>query len=157
MWSLSGSTGRISFSPTGSSQVSQVIGRVHPALLQFHGDESPDFCAQFGLPFVKAYRVRSGVNSAVDALEYLRPFSRAAAWLFDSHVLWRDPYPLLTLMAGATVRQAMETGEPFAFDHRVVHDDGSVRLLYGAGRYFGVRILDIGFFRRLVPPEKRVY
>ena len=21
-------------------------------------------------------------------------------WLFDSHVLWRDPYPLLTLMAG---------------------------------------------------------
>jgi PAS domain S-box-containing protein len=32
------------------------------------------------------------------------------------------------------VRQAMATGEPFAFDHRVVHDDGSVRLLYGAGR-----------------------
>ena len=23
-------------------------------------------------------------------------------WLFDSHVLWREPYPLLTLMAGAT-------------------------------------------------------
>jgi len=23
-------------------------------------------------------------------------------WLFDSHVLWRDPYPLLTLMIGAT-------------------------------------------------------
>ena len=23
-------------------------------------------------------------------------------WLFDSHVLWRDPYPLLTLMAGAS-------------------------------------------------------
>src|SRR5438046_6121370 len=25
-----------------------------------------------------------------------------AGWLFDSHVLWRDPYPLLTLMAQAT-------------------------------------------------------
>src|SRR3954466_14693345 len=25
-------------------------------------------------------------------------------WLFDSHVLWRDPYPLLTLMAGVTER-----------------------------------------------------
>ena len=37
-------------------------------------------------------------------------------------------------MVDATVRQAIETGEPFAFDHRVVHDDGSVRLLYGAGR-----------------------
>ena len=69
-----------------AAQVSQVIGGVHPAMLQFHGEETPDFCAQFGLPYVKAYRVRSGVNSAVPALEYLRPFSRAAAWLFDSHV-----------------------------------------------------------------------
>ena len=64
------------------AQVSQVIGRVHPAMLQFHGDEAPDFCAQFGLPFVKACRMKEGVS----ALEYLRPFSRAAAWLFDSHV-----------------------------------------------------------------------
>ena len=27
-------------------------------------------------------------------------------WLFDSHVLWRDPYPLLTLMAQATTTTA---------------------------------------------------
>ncbi|MEA2518578.1 MAG: hypothetical protein QOF49_658, partial [Chloroflexota bacterium] len=26
----------------------------------------------------------------------------AYGWVFDSHVLWRDPYPLLTLMAQAT-------------------------------------------------------
>ena len=65
-----------------AAQVSQVIGRVHPAMLQFHGDESPGFCAQFGLPYVKACRVKEGVA----ALEYLRPFSGAAAWLFDSHV-----------------------------------------------------------------------
>ena len=30
-------------------------------------------------------------------------------WLFDSHVLWRDPYPLLTLMAGATTRMRLGT------------------------------------------------
>ena len=65
-----------------AAQVAQVIGRVHPAMLQFHGDETPEFCAQFGLPFVKACRVRPGV----DALEYLRPFSRATAWLVDSFV-----------------------------------------------------------------------
>ena len=65
-----------------AAQVSQVIGRVHPAMLQFHGEETPEFCAQFGMPFVKTVRVKPGV----DALEYLRPFSRAAAWLFDSHV-----------------------------------------------------------------------
>jgi phosphoribosylanthranilate isomerase len=65
-----------------AAQVAQVIGRVHPAMLQFHGDESPEFCVQFGLPYVKACRMKQGVS----ALEYLRPFSQAAAWLFDSHV-----------------------------------------------------------------------
>jgi len=65
-----------------AAQVAQVLQRVRPGLLQFHGEEAPEFCAQFGVPFVKACRMRPGD----DALEYLRPFSRAAAWLFDSHV-----------------------------------------------------------------------
>ena len=73
-----------------AAQVAQVLQRVRPALLQFHGEETPEFCAQFGVPFVKACRVRGGVQgqkqAGDDALEYLRPFSRAAAWLFDSHV-----------------------------------------------------------------------
>jgi probable F420-dependent oxidoreductase len=30
-------------------------------------------------------------------------------WLFDSHVLWREPYPLLTLMAQATSRLRLGT------------------------------------------------
>jgi len=30
-------------------------------------------------------------------------------WIFDSHVIWRDPYPLLTLMAGATTRLRLGT------------------------------------------------
>jgi len=30
-------------------------------------------------------------------------------WLFDSHVLWHEPYPLLTLMAGATTRLRLGT------------------------------------------------
>lgn len=65
-----------------AAQVAQVIGRVRPGLLQFHGEESPEFCAQFGMPFVKAARVREGFG----LLEYLRPFSRASAWLLDSFV-----------------------------------------------------------------------
>ena len=67
-------------------QVAQVIGRVRPAMLQFHGEEAPQFCGQFGMPYVKAFRVRSGVSQSVDLLEYLRQFSSAAAWLLDSHV-----------------------------------------------------------------------
>ena len=65
-----------------AAQVAQVLQRVRPGLLQFHGEETPEFCGQFGVPFVKACRMKPGG----DALEYLRPFSRAAAWLFDSHV-----------------------------------------------------------------------
>jgi phosphoribosylanthranilate isomerase len=67
--------------PDGA-QVAQVIGTVKPSLLQFHGEESPAFCAEFGVPYVKACRMKPGI----DALKYLRPFSRASAWLFDSHV-----------------------------------------------------------------------
>jgi len=33
----------------------------------------------------------------------------AYGWLFDSHVLWRDPYPLLTLMAEATTTLRLGT------------------------------------------------
>jgi phosphoribosylanthranilate isomerase len=65
-----------------AAQVAQVIGRVRPAMLQFHGEETPQFCGEFGLPYIKACRVKAGL----DLLEYLRPFSRAAAWLLDSHV-----------------------------------------------------------------------
>ena len=69
-----------------AAQVAQVLGRVRPALLQFHGEETPQFCAQFGMPYVKACRVKRGVSAGVDLLEYLRPYSDAAAWLLDSFV-----------------------------------------------------------------------
>jgi phosphoribosylanthranilate isomerase len=69
-----------------AAQVAQVLGRVRPGVLQFHGEETPQFCAQFGIPFIKAARVKSGVTQGVDLIEYLRPFSGAAAWLLDSFV-----------------------------------------------------------------------
>jgi phosphoribosylanthranilate isomerase len=65
-----------------AAQIAQVIGRVKPGMLQFHGEETPEFCAQFGVPFVKACRIRPGI----DVLQYLQPFARAAAWLVDSFV-----------------------------------------------------------------------
>ena len=65
-----------------AAEVYTVLERVCPAMLQFHGEEDPVFCAQFGVPYLKACRVKPGV----DLLEYLRPFSGAAGWLLDSHV-----------------------------------------------------------------------
>ena len=41
-------------------RVAQVIGRVHPSMLQFHGEETPAFCRSFGLPYLRAVRVRPG-------------------------------------------------------------------------------------------------
>jgi phosphoribosylanthranilate isomerase len=65
-----------------AAEVHEVVARVRPSMLQFHGEETPVFCAQFGVPWIKACRVRP----QVDLLEYLRPFSGAAGWLLDSHV-----------------------------------------------------------------------
>src|SRR5437762_12972346 len=44
------------------AEVEAVLERVHPAMLQFHGEETPEFCAEFGVPYVKACRVKSGLD-----------------------------------------------------------------------------------------------
>jgi phosphoribosylanthranilate isomerase len=41
-------------------QVMQICNLVDFDLLQFHGDESNEFCASFGRPFIKALRVAPG-------------------------------------------------------------------------------------------------
>jgi len=64
------------------AQVESVLSGVRPDLLQFHGEESPEFCRSFRWPYVKACRVRRGT----DLLEYWAPFSDAKAWLADAWV-----------------------------------------------------------------------
>ena len=51
------------------------------SLLQFHGDESPEFCDQFSLPYIKALRVREGV----DLLQYEDWYSSARGLLLDTY------------------------------------------------------------------------
>lgn len=65
-----------------AEEVERVLERVQPDALQFHGEETPEFCARFGVPYIKACRVRPGV----DLLEYWRPFSGASGWLADAYV-----------------------------------------------------------------------
>lgn len=51
-------------------------------LLQFHGDEKPEYCAAFGVPFLKAVRVKPGI----DLLQYAQEFHEAQGLLLDAYV-----------------------------------------------------------------------
>ncbi|TXI24925.1 MAG: phosphoribosylanthranilate isomerase [Nitrosomonas sp.] len=50
-------------------------------LLQFHGNESPEFCDQFSLPYVKALRIKEDM----DLLEYANRYQSAKALLLDTY------------------------------------------------------------------------
>ncbi|MHA6203088.1 phosphoribosylanthranilate isomerase [Dyella soli] len=63
--------------------VQDVIDAVKPDLLQFHGDEQDDWCAQFGRPYLKAIAMGEGAA----ALPRLRAFPGAAGLLLDGHGL----------------------------------------------------------------------
>jgi len=61
--------------------VRAVLRLIPLALLQFHGDEQPDDCAAFGLPYIKA--VPMGAGAVVR--DYEQRFATAAGLLLDSH------------------------------------------------------------------------
>ncbi len=62
--------------------VDAVISQVKPNLLQFHGEESPAYCRQFNLPYIKAVRVRQGL----DLVQYALQFNDAQGLLLDAYV-----------------------------------------------------------------------
>jgi len=62
-------------------EVESVLCRCSIGLLQFHGDEAPDFCCGFGLPYIKAARVRADT----DLVQYLSPYYAAQGWLLDAY------------------------------------------------------------------------
>jgi phosphoribosylanthranilate isomerase len=62
------------------AQVRAVLERIPLGLLQFHGDESPDFCREFHRPYLKAFRMRPGLDLRAEA----RNFGDAAGILVDS-------------------------------------------------------------------------
>jgi len=65
------------------TEVREVMRTVRLAALQFHGHETPEFCRQFGLPYVKAISVATGKRES-DLLESAGSYADAVAWLFDA-------------------------------------------------------------------------
>jgi phosphoribosylanthranilate isomerase len=68
------------FADPNPSDVFAAIQLCQLNFLQFHGAETPDFCAQFGLMTMKAFRMRNA-----DSLLTMSAY-RTDAFLLDSHV-----------------------------------------------------------------------
>ncbi len=64
-----------------AAEVEEVVRGCRPDLLQFHGEESPELCRAFGVPYLRSLRVKRGI----DLLESLSPFHDAAGWLLDAY------------------------------------------------------------------------
>lgn len=61
------------------ADVLRAIGECGLNLLQFHGDEPPEYCAQFGLMSMKAFRMRDA-----ETLKELTQY-KTDAWLLDAY------------------------------------------------------------------------
>ena len=64
------------------NDIERVLARVPLNLLQFHGEEPPEFCARFELPYIKAARVRAGL----DLLQYAQHYGAARGLLLDAFI-----------------------------------------------------------------------
>lgn len=107
-----------------AGDVLEVLDRVPVDLLQFHGQEAPDYCAGFGRPYIKAIPMGhlSGDNLSTDGRDetewvndYAAAHPHSAGFLLDSHALGK---------AGGT-------GE--AFDWSLVPQDVSWPLILAGG------------------------
>lgn len=113
-----------------AAEVEAVLRELRLDLLQFHGDETPEFCAGFGVPYLKAVRVKPGV----DLLQYAIRFRAAKGLLLDAFVagqaggtgqsfdwdLIPEGLPLPVILSGGldpdNVRAAIERVKPWAVD-----------------------------------------
>jgi phosphoribosylanthranilate isomerase len=73
-----------------AAKIAAACALIPTALLQFHGDETPDTCLQAGRPFMRAARIplespASG-GQPFDLVKYALDFKAAQAILLDAHV-----------------------------------------------------------------------
>lgn len=117
------------FVNAAADDVRAVLADVPIDLLQFHGDEDAAYCAQFGRPWIKAIRMREGV----DLVECAAGYAGAQALLLDAYVegyggggrsfdwgLIRRDLPLPLILSGGlhpdNVTAAVRAVRPWAVD-----------------------------------------
>ena len=70
------------FMDAGRDEVQRVLDGIPVDFIQFHGAESPDFCASFGMPYIKAIPMGSVDDVVSYTADYL---ATASAFVFDSN------------------------------------------------------------------------
>ena len=63
------------------ARVRDVLAEIPLDLLQFHGEEPPEYCASFGRPWIKAIRMRPGI----DPTAIISRYGSASAVLLDTY------------------------------------------------------------------------
>ena len=114
-------------------QVDEVIRRLKPCALQFHGDEDANFCESFNMPYLKAIRIGSEMTGD-DLLQCRLRFQSAQALLldkldakqyggtgetFDWHIIPTEMREHIVLSGGlnpTNVASAIQTVRPWAVD-----------------------------------------
>jgi len=112
------------------SQIREVLSHVSIDCIQFHGDESVEACRVYNKPYLKAIRMKPGL----DIMEIARQYDDASALLLDAYHpgikggsgsqfdwdLIPDLCPLPIVLAGGlqvdNVKQAIESVKPYALD-----------------------------------------
>ena len=111
-------------------QINAVLKHVRLDMLQFHGNETPEQCNLYGVPYMKAIRVKAGTN----LLQYAEQFKQARALLLDAFIEgvpggtgqmfdWNiipESLPLPVVLAGGltaeNVTAAIRQVQPYAVD-----------------------------------------
>lgn len=110
--------------------VKAVLEQVQIDLLQFHGDETPEFCQQFGVPYMKAVRMQA----STDLEQIAEQYAAACGILLDAYkpgvpggtgeqFNWEwvpkdfsKPIILAGGLSAENIKQAIDTVKPWAVD-----------------------------------------
>ena len=83
------------FVNASATEIIAACARIQSALVQFHGDETPEICLKINLPFMKAARIPLSEKAhespleaqlGFDLVKYSQDFKSAQAILLDAHV-----------------------------------------------------------------------
>ncbi|SMN16056.1 Phosphoribosylanthranilate isomerase [uncultured Candidatus Thioglobus sp.] len=110
--------------------IDEVLCEVPLDTLQFHGDETPEQCAQYAMPFIKALRV----NEQTNIIQLAQDYQQASGLLLDAYnpnafggtgdqfdwALAKVDTDLPIILAGGltpeTANQAVSQVSPYALD-----------------------------------------